>query len=244
MFKWCFVKVKTAALFLVGRPTKYTIDMDAIVDKHLVLVHSPLTVTAVKSPLNVPGKINNATRLDGNEQYIDLGYHGDSCLGNLVRCRHGFTGSMWAKFRKFDSGMYYLSTGGGVKIYYQEPSLNFVFATPGKRWVVRVPAPPTDVWHFLEYSWGPDGGLKVYLNNQLYGEDGDPVFAEMGKIRDDSSVRIGYANEGDVDGAPFKYGNLLVDETEFWFSSRDTLLAFGHLARGGYGRLAWKGLIL
>lgn len=205
--------------------------MDSVVD-----THSLLTVTAVKNPLNVPGKINNATRLDGYDQYIDLGYHGDSCLGNLMRCRHGFMGSMWAKFRVFVDSMYYLSNGGGVKIYYQSHNLNFVFSIPGKRWEVRVPEPSTDVWHFLEYSWSPDGGLKVYLNNQLYGEDRAPVFTEMERIRDDSSVRIGYANEGDTDGAPFKSGNFLVDETEFWFSSRDTLLAFGHLARGLCGR--------
>lgn len=226
----------TVALFHTGRPTKYTIDMDAIVGKHLVLIHSPLTATAEGNPLNVPGKINNATRLDGYDQYIDLGYHGDSCLGNLMRCRHGFTGSMWAKFRVFLNGMYFLSSGGGVKIYFLSHSLNFVFTIPGKRWEVKVPAPSTDVWHFLEYSWSPEGGLKVYINNQLLGEDGDPDFAEMEKIRDDSSVRIGYANEGDAEGAPFRSGNFLVDETEFWFSSRDTLLAFGHLARGLYGR--------
>lgn len=211
--------------------------MDLIVNGHFVLTNSNLNVTAVKNPLNVPGKINNATRLDGSNQYIDLGYHGDSCLGNLMHCRHGFTGSMWAKFRKFENGMFFLSNGGGIRMYYEADGIRFVFSTLEKLWELKILTPSTDVWHFVEFSWNPVFGLKVYVNNKLVGQDAESSRIDSSTLKKSplygkGSFRIGYANDGDLDGISLKFGNFLVDETEFWFSDRDTLLAFGHIARG------------
>ena len=64
------------------------------------------------------GKLGNATRLDGEAEYIDLDEHSDTCLGSLIHCiHHGLTVSIWVKFRRFETGMYYLSSGDGIKVY-------------------------------------------------------------------------------------------------------------------------------
>ena len=73
---------------------------------------SSLTILAYGSPLSVPGKIQNATRLDGS-QWLDLIESTNrSCLTNLALCRHGLTIALWVKFREYEGGMFYLSTGG------------------------------------------------------------------------------------------------------------------------------------
>jgi len=65
----------------------FTIDMDAIRDNHLVLPRdSSLEILAMGHPLTVPGKIYNATRLDGvGGQYLDVMERRDvTCLTSLV----------------------------------------------------------------------------------------------------------------------------------------------------------------
>ena len=204
--------------------------MDTIVGRQLNHTNPDLTVNVDNSSFTVPGKINNSTRLNGTNQCIDIKINVKNCLSNLALCRHGFTGTMWAKFRNFLNGMYYVSNGNGVEIFYTSGELNFVFTIPTKQWNLKVMAPATDVWHFLEYSWSMTAGLKVFLNGELKGRVTEPETISKQTYIDRQMIRIGCVVHDE--SGNFRAGNFLVDETEFWFSDRDSLLAFDYVARG------------
>ena len=48
----------------------------------------------------VDGFNGKAARLNGNNQYIDLGDHTDVCFGDLKRCKKGFTMSHYFKINE------------------------------------------------------------------------------------------------------------------------------------------------
>ena len=113
------------------------------------LLHPNITITAFGRPVNVPGRVNTATRLDGTSQYIDIGDFSNTCLGNLNLCRHGITGSMFVNSRSLQDGMYYLSTGGATRIYHERGRLMVVSEGGGKKWEVSAPGLSKDTWYFV-----------------------------------------------------------------------------------------------
>ena len=92
--------------------------MDKIEGGRVVHPSPLMTILAEGRPTTVPGKLNQGIRFT-NGQYLDVGQH-QSCLGNLLKCPHGITGSLWANFRRMDNNMYLLSSGyNGVNMYYK-----------------------------------------------------------------------------------------------------------------------------
>ena len=204
--------------------------MDAIRDGKLV--HKVFEIPAVGNPRLTRGKINNALQLDGDGQYLDIGAHGDSCLGNLKECKHGLTGSMWANFKDFEDNMYFYSNGQGARIFYRGGKLHYVMEMGGKRWQVTLPNLSTNRWYFLEHTWHPTKGLSVYLDNQLVATTKTSSSISSTPSTGLRHVYIGRANTGDVTGGDFNYANMLIDNVDSWYSHRDYLTAFGYLNRG------------
>jgi len=90
--------------------------MDLIVGGRLV--HPSLSIRTYGHPITLPAKISNGTLLDGNEQYIAIENQSDGCISSMSRCyQHGLTLSMWTKFRRLEDGMFYFSTGNGIKVF-------------------------------------------------------------------------------------------------------------------------------
>ena len=209
----------------------YLFNMDTI--KNGKLMHTSLDIDANGGIVNVPGKLKNGIRLDGQSQYLDIGQHVDSCFGDLEKCRHGLTGSMWANFRKFENNMFYFSNGNGVKLFHRNGRLYFTLQQPsGQQWEVAIPNLDLNQWYFLEYSWHPERGLQIYINNRLVGYQTAPRAIPKFALSNSSHVYFGRANNGDLSTGTFNYANALVDEAETWFRDRDTLLAFGYILRG------------
>ena len=85
-----------------------------------------------------------------------------------------------------------------------------------------------DKWHYVEYAWHPFRGYKVYVDQQLVGEDHNPV----------DRPQVTYTIEND--SAYFGRGDDLrrgtadasLDEIEYWYSNREYLVAFEYLQRG------------
>lgn len=213
-----------------GKPERFHFDMDAIRDNKLV--HPLLTIPVNGNPVIVPGKVNGAIRLDGNRQYVDIGDFTKACLGNMEHCNHGLTGSMWINFRSLNENAYYLSSGGGLRIYHSGGKLWIVLERSGKRWEVGVPNLKTDDWYFLEYSWHPEKGLQVFVNNKLMGEAKQSTTVTSSTTS--GRVLIGSANSGDVAGGRFRYGDAIIDEVETWYRDREDLIAFNYLLRGKF----------
>lgn len=207
----------------------YLLDMDNVSGGRVV--NADLTADTHGNPVGAPGKVGGAIRLDGNRQYVDVGSHPKSCFSRLERCRHGITGAMWLNFRDWSDNMYYLTSGGGLRMYHDNGNLIVVADLQGQRWEVAVPELRKDQWYFVEYTWHPEKGLEVYVDNRLAGSRRLPI---PGPLRsgdfDDNHVLIGAANPSETD--TFNYANGLIDEFETWFRDRDNLIAFEYIMRG------------
>lgn len=202
--------------------------MDRIRDNKLE--HLTLNIPVFGNPVMVAGKVNGAIRFDGSrQQYLDVGDQSKSCLGNMERCTNGVTGSMWINFRSLHDGTYYLSSGGGLRVYYSGGRLRVAVDRSRERWEVGVPDLNVDTWYFLEYTWHPDKGLQVYVDNRLAGESRQ---GSASSTQPSGKYLIGSANLGDVPGGRFRYADAVIDEVETWFLDRDTLIAFNYLHRG------------
>ena len=189
------------------------------------VVHPYINARVYGNAGTTRGRINNAVRLDGRSQYIDIGDQSDSCLGNMAKCRHGYTGSMYLNIKDFRDNDYYLSTGTGMNIFYQNGKTNFVVYDKEnqRRWLVEVPGLRRDQWYNLQYTWHKDRGLRIYLDNKLVGRsDGEPFYSfPQGR----SDVLIGRANPNAVPYGRNNYANVEVDNFEVWYLDRDDLIS-------------------
>ena len=204
--------------------------MNAILGTRLV---HPTQVDLYGNPILVAGKAHNALRLDGNRQYVDAGISSDKCLGDLSRCPHGFTFSTWAKFDKLDENNYFLSTGNkGVKMFYENGMLHTTFNQPGKEWRTSVRGVQPGKWYFIEATWHPERGAKMYFDNKIVSYTTGPTSVPLKPDRGQDHFFIGRANPGDTNN--FKYPSATFDEMEMWYLNRDDLLAFDYIQRGKY----------
>ena len=213
-----------------GKPTRYHFDMDVIRNNRLL--HPTIRVMAYGNPGNVPGIFDTAVDLDGDEQYLDIGDHGNICLGSLSRCKHGTLTSFWVNFKEFADNQYYYSNGDGVKVHSRNDKVYVTMETGGKKWEVPVPNLSTDTWYFLEHTWSQDKGLRVYVDSKLVGSDGAGRSVPEREVPSDNHVLVGGANPSDTDGRPYQYGNVIIDDMETWFSDRDFLMANDYIIRG------------
>lgn len=220
-----------------GRPCHYIFNMDTIHGD--LMPHSSLSIrvhgNGIAKPITVPGKINNATRLDGDSQFIVIDGLNDSCLPHLLSCsQHGYLISTWLKFRRLDNGMYYLSTGDGIKIFYGEGHLVFETSVHNMKWEVMVYGIQLETWYFTEVTWTAKTGLFVYINGHLSGQQTEPTHTTPRNST--GHLLIGYAD--DVDPLqPVHFADFIIDQTEIWLQDRNTLIAFNYIARGNITHL-------
>jgi len=209
----------------------YLIDMDQMSGN--IIPNPDLTVHTHGNPVLVPGKFHSAIRLDGNGQYVDAGDHSKACLGNVQLCRHGLTQSMWIQFRQFRDNMYYMSNGRGIRVFHRNGKLYVVIETGRQQWEVTVPDLQMDTWYFLDYTWHPEKGLQVFINNRLIGSRRTPAAVQQRLPPEtDNLVLIGNANTVDSDDEQTFSANAVIDEVETWYRDRDNLIAFDYILRG------------
>ena len=213
-----------------GKPWRYLIKMDDIQNGRVQ--HETLMLPVPNGGRIVQGRIAGGLFLNGQQQYLDIGNHGNNCYGDLSKCTHGITGSMWVNFKDFKNDMYYLSSGRGIKMFHKNGRLYFLFQTDDKEWEVVAPYLETDKWEFVEYTWHPQKGLQVYLNNKLIGMEDNPKSVGVHPKNPNDRLYIGRANEGDTRTGRFNYGDFVVDHFDTWFSHRDYLLSHGYIQRG------------
>ena len=206
--------------------------MDEVADSGRRIEHAQLPISLSGYPQLIPGIVNKALSLNGNQQYIDMGENGDECLGNLDLCKFGLSLFFWLNIDQYDNNMYILSTGtDGVRVYYNQGYIYVTLNNDRKSWRVSVPELAIDTWHFVELSWHPDKGLSFYVDDNLRATTGyRDIPAQLGE--DERHFYIGRPNPYDVQGQSFTYGHMAVDELEIWYSTRDILLAFEYIIRG------------
>ena len=215
----------------IGRPTRYLFNMDMI-EKSRIL-HPSMMIRAYGKPKLVDGIANQAVYLNGEGQYLDFGEHGESCLGNLRYCKHGITGSLWAKFPQFYPGMHYISTGlNGINIFYDKSALKVTANIPEKQWDLEMPPLTLDEWNFIEFSWHPKDGLKVYLNKDLVGNATAPKKVPKHQDKGVSHLYVGRPNRNFPVNTNSTYGHFTIDDFDIWQGRREDLIAFNYINRG------------
>lgn len=209
--------------------------MNTLKDSGRMLAHAQLSIDLNGYPELVPGVVNNAIDLNGNNQYIDLGTHNDECMGNLNECNFGISLFFWLKIHDYEDNMYILSTGlNGIRIYYNQDYIYITVDNLKESWRISTPKFETDEWHFIELSWHPDAGLSFYIDGKLQ----DHVHSReipLQTLREQSQFYIGRPNNLDIQGLRrYSYGNMAIDELEIWYARRDALIAFDYIIRGKF----------
>ncbi|XP_055869522.1 uncharacterized protein LOC106070898 isoform X3 [Biomphalaria glabrata] len=211
------------------RPKNYLITFEELIGEDR-LKHPTLNINLMQRPMLIPGKVNNALELSGRGQYADLGRHNDECMSNLYLCNQGITIAAWMRFHRFENNMVFLSTGeNGILMMYKDGYIQFSVAGDN---IITVPRFDTERWYFVEITWHPKTGLKVYVDNQLR-EKSDKTFTPRSSAR--GNFYIGYPNSGDIYTSRYANGILDIDELEIWYSGREDLLAFGYINRDNLG---------
>ncbi|KAL5005761.1 hypothetical protein ScPMuIL_016919 [Solemya velum] len=213
-----------------GRPTKQYFGMDDLDGNQIQ--HPSIMIETYGSPKLVEGKIGAALRLNGNNQWVDLGEHQDTCLGNLDNCHHGITIAMWFYAHRLRSNTYFLSTGkNGITLYYHRRQLKVQAKTTSRTWETGTDEVEAQEWYFLEISWDPETGLELYLNNGLMGASSEYSVNSL-SIPDDLMLARFYIGRGNIDMGAALYGDATFDELEYWYGPRHYLIAHGYIQRG------------
>ncbi|XP_060080041.1 uncharacterized protein LOC132559439 isoform X2 [Ylistrum balloti] len=211
-----------------GKPTSYLIDFQDM--RRGKLLHSELYLPTVGSPVQVPGVVGRALKLSGLGQYLDIGQHQDSCLGNLEKCPNGITIGAWMNFQAFFENMFIMSTGkNGLRMFHKDRKIYVTVDQDGKHWEVSFPRVEPETWNHMEMSWHPDHGLSMYVNNTLVAKS-RYTNVPIEVANNVPNFYVGRANDGDsletVNDA-----SMIIDEMEIWFGRREELLAFNYLLR-------------
>ncbi len=167
-------------------------------------------------------------KLDGRRKYIDLGDQSKTCLGNLTMCLYGITISGFYKFHELEDDMYFIDSGPeGFKLYYKNGKLVSEFQQERNNWKTEWSDVRTGKWYFIEQSWCPRNGLKMYVDLHEVSRDPKPRLKDQGDGT--HNLFLGRANS---DMRTDKYAKVTMDHMEIWYADRDKLIDLGFIQRG------------
>ena len=183
------------------------------------------------NPSLIRGKVGRALRLDGRMEYVDGGEVGDGCLGDLQLCTYGLSASFWINSFHVKENMYYLDSGSkGFRVYYKNKKFIAEFQQGNKNWKVEWGDFERNKWYFIEVSWNPEDGARMYVNLNQVAHTLNYQMAHPGGGT--SKFYIGRANTLMVDEA---YAQAYIDEVEIYYADRARLLLLGLINRGRWG---------
>lgn len=218
---------------LSGIPDHFLIEMDQFVDNGRRIAHASLNVSVYNNPALVPGVRHNALLLDRSQQYVDIGKHGDKCLGNLDLCPFGISIFFWIKIEEYADRMYIMSTGSDeIQIYCYQGNIYVNVNNKQTSWSVGLRQVTLEEWHFVELTWHPKHGMELFVDGEVHKSRSRHV-REV-SFTSPNHFYIGRPNPYDVAGGNFNYGAFAVDELEIWYDWRPNLIAWGRILRGTY----------
>ena len=188
------------------------------------------TATIYGNPSLIKGKVGRALRLDGRMEYVDGGDVRDACLGDLQLCNYGLSIGFWINSFHVQDNMYYLDSGNsGIKVYYDQGKLIGEFQQGNRHWQTEWPDFQRNNWYFIEFSWNPTDGARMYVN--LHQVAHDQTY-EMQRARGGTSrFYIGRANTAMTNE---KYAQAYIDEVEIQYADRARALGLGLIRRGEF----------
>jgi hypothetical protein len=132
--------------------------------------HPKFILILVNGARLVPGRLGQALELQGRGQYLDMGTHTDSCLGNLDHCKHGFTLSVWLKPRALTENTHFLAAPN-YALFYEDGQLKAEFSTNQRTWQVSTSRFRVGDWQRVTLAWHEKKGLTLYVDDELQDTD-------------------------------------------------------------------------
>lgn len=184
------------------------------------LNHPNFIVLLVNGARLGPGRVGQALILNGRGQYLDLGPHLDSCLGNLDKCPHGFTLSVWLKPNTLSDNVHFISAPS-YAVFYEDGELKAEFNSAGKSYMVSTPRFRAGEWQRVTLAWHDKKGLTLYVNDELVDTSGG-----VERLQNDqpASERV-YVGRNLVDAR--LTADVQADEMQVWYDYLDQLRATG-----------------
>ena len=118
----------------------------------------------------VAGETGLSLYTNGINQYVDFGYQGDTCLGSISLCAHGWATAFWMKLADDPSGTildFAVYGYESVRIYMARAHFKIRFIDSNKAWGVSVQRPSSEDWIHLVATWELCYGAKLYIDGQL-----------------------------------------------------------------------------
>ncbi len=181
----------------------------------------------------VSGKQGQALTFPGSGQYAQLGQHRDKCFGNLDLCPNGALFATYFRPGKYRSSqkLHYIHTGdNGIDLWYEDNKLRCTFKTTDKIWTLDYEGLEPDVWYLIEYSWHPDKGLSLWLNDEKVKTVRTSTNRRSRDVNTGRSANIVYFGRGV--SRTSQTANMTLDEMEYWYADRDYLMETGWINRG------------
>ena len=169
----------------------------------------------------ISGKVGSALSLNGNNQYVDYGFHLDKCYHNPDMCRDGVTYSMWLNMHAYNGvilnsgatfsagfGYYILVTSGReIKISVKTTTMYYQYMAPDF---------PLNEWVHVVFTWSLSntGLIHLYIN----GCDADATngyaynMARFVSLTLTGKFQLGTGSFNDV----FLFADADIDELIFW----------------------------
>ena len=172
----------------------------------------PLSGILMNGASLTAGYHGNGLQLDGIDDYVDLGYHGDSCFGNITLCVNGLTVAMWLWPNVTDSQQIYFSNSDGKNV-----CLQFKQRSHGQLGVKLKTLTHkykssdyelTNRWTHIAVSWYPEKKLVVYIDGCVH--DDVAGIPELNTY-DIKNTVIGKNPKNNN-----KYAAGIIDEFNFW----------------------------
>ena len=204
----------------------YELSMDDIQGREVL--GSVLKTTVRGSSSVVEGKMGDALSFDGRRTYVEGGDQSDTCLGDLEICQYGITVAMWIKFDNLEDATQVISSGNkGFRIYYRNGQLYGEVKQGDKSWKVGYGGLETATWYYLEITWEPSTGLKMFIDMKEVA--GEARFTTEAVQEGTSELYIGRDN---TEMRSERYLAAAVDEVQMCYGDRKKLIDTGFIIRG------------
>ena len=126
--------------------------------------------TVVGGAVLMAGKMGLALQTNGVDQYVDFGYQGDTCLGSISLCVHGWVTAFWMQPSNYaigvimDIGLYGYER---VVIFVLRFNLEIRISSPNNLWAISMGLPSQDDWIHIVVTWQSCDGVKLYIDGEL-----------------------------------------------------------------------------
>ncbi|KAL8566603.1 hypothetical protein ACOMHN_054825 [Nucella lapillus] len=212
-----------------GRPQNYHFNMDTLSR----VGDGSIFLSTLGFPRVVPGKVSSALFLDGVRDALDFGNHTDSCFGNLDLCHHGLLLSLWIKPENLKDGVCFLSSGtSGLSIGYDQRKLKVKADTASYSWSISTSDFAANKWYFVEVSFHPEHGLRLYTNSKLVAESDRQPRQKLTPAPANGRTDRFYLGRCNTDHSANTFSSGAFDELDVWYADRDYVISQGYVQRG------------